>query len=160
MLIIMMGSESVLDSNACTHTSAIVRLNPLCFWILYLYVLICCRSGEARESYIQDKESFGEFLEGSDAPFLVTAETVLAKADAAVTRCKLTKCETLCCRSLRDSRHKRSHLLKYTAAFSQETEQDWRRDMCPDLLSKISEILVSTTAIVAGTAATNVGEAA
>lgn len=60
---------------------------------------------------------------------------------AVFTRCKMTKCEVLCMRSLRDSRRKREHLQKYIAAFSSDTSTDWRTMMWPRMVTKVCDII-------------------
>ena len=56
-------------------------------------------------------------------------------------RCKMTKCEVFCMRSLRDSRKKRDHMQKYVAMYSSDTGMDWRVGMWDRLRTKVAEIL-------------------
>ena len=67
--------------------------------------------------------------------------SLLQEAQELYMRARSTKCEVLCARTLRDSRKKADHLLKYVTSFSTETESDWQDVMFGPLKAKVVEIL-------------------
>ena len=68
-------------------------------------------------------------------------EAVLKRAKASIKRAKLTKCETLCARTLLKSNKKKERLQKYTADFSADCLTDWATEMHRDLVMKIKQHL-------------------
>ena len=82
---------------------------------------------------------------------------IMAEANDVFLKIRMTKCEVLCMRAIRDSRKKAEHLKKYVAAFVQECDlaqegkkaadcDDWKLYMFPELAAKVSSIVAQDNA--------------
>ena len=98
---------------------------------------------EARKAYTDDVEVYKEYL-ADVIESLNSKQAVHDAAAKAITRALMTKCETYCLRTIRDSRSKRQLLIKYTSQFTSKADMDWKSPdagMSPELLEKINSIL-------------------
>lgn len=98
---------------------------------------------KAMDTLKEGQKIMVEFLGGDTSKGAIDT---LRDAQAIFSRVKMTKLETLCCRTLRDSWRKREHLEKYVAMFAAEAAEDWRKNMWPRLMQKVLEIVGPATA--------------
>jgi hypothetical protein len=65
----------------------------------------------------------------------------LKKCELLLYRARMTKCECLVARSIRDSRKKKELVEKYTKRFNDATGQKYEDWMCEALKAKVVEVL-------------------
>ena len=95
-------------------------------------------TAQARDQGVKDRSKWKDYA----PPDALTAiSEVVQSAEGVRTRAYTTKYETLCCRALLNSNHKKARLQEFVSAFTAATRGDASRNFCPAVWSAMEAVL-------------------
>ena len=99
------------------------------------------RVAQVRGVVINSRTKYDQALGSAIAQASKSAEDRISDANKALLRARLTKLETLCCRTLVKSKTKQKHLTRWCNDFAQETRQRWEDHMAKQLVGHVQQCL-------------------